>query len=393
MAGLDYRRKKMMQIFAIAALLLICLFVLTACNADRGTYDISEGVKEPTHFIAKFMLGLNSNIEVFGWTVIAFTVILKVVLSPLDIWQKYIARKNSKAMERMKPQLEALSEKYADDKQRYQQEQMALYKKEKYSMMGACLPTIVTLVVFIVIFAGFREMVGYQFALDYKNAHQAFETTMVAELGEGYDMLPNTEENAANYLAALDKAQDKVYEYYYGEDEVKTRGFLWIKNVFVPDNWQPAVPTYLAVTGQSGLATSKVAGIMQDEYNLVMHKVLGTGGWGNNGKWNGLLILPILSIALSLISQKLLTKSQGTPPPAPGGKGGDSMQANMKMMQYMMPVMIAVFAVMYSSAFALYMFTSSFMSIFFQVTFNLVAKLFDMRDAKKNGVVYVSKKK
>ncbi|MEG1663567.1 MAG: YidC/Oxa1 family membrane protein insertase, partial [Clostridia bacterium] len=294
MASLDYRRKKMIQIFAVAFLLALCCFVLTACNNDSGTYDVSQGVSNPTHFIAKLMVKLNDGIGNFGWTVIAFTVILKLVLSPLDVWQKHIARKNSKAMDKMKPQLEAMQEKFGNDKERYQQEQMALYKKEKYSMMGACLPTIVTLVVFVIIFAGFREMVGFKFASDYKNCYDVYTTAYNAEVGADYDTLTK-EEQAVRATAAKDVAQTKVFNFYNEETQVNSRAFLWIKNVFVPDSWKTAVPDYLTVTGQSGFATSKMVGVLENEYNDVMGKVLGTGGWGKNGKWNGWLLLPVLS--------------------------------------------------------------------------------------------------
>lgn len=385
MARLDYRRKKQLMIYAVALLILVCCFVLSACNNDRGTYDVSdkENDLEVTHFIAKFIKLLNEGIGNFGWTVVAFTVILKLILSPLDIWQKVIARKNAKAMERMKPQLETLQEKYGEDKQRYQQEQMALYKKEKYSMLGSCLPTIVTLVVFIVIFAGFREMVGWKFATDYQNCYSTYDTAMTAELGSDWK---NYSGDADVYATAKDSAQTAVYNFYYEEENVESRSFLWIKNVFVPDSWKTAVPDYLTVTGQSGFATSKMTGVQQDEYEAVMGKVLGTGGWGKDGKWNGWLLLPILSIAVSILSQKLLSKAQGTPPPAANGKSGDSMQANMKMMQYMMPIMIGVFALLYSSAFALYMLVSSVVSVVFQLAFNLGGKIVDDARAKKAGV-------
>ena len=86
-------------------------------------------------------------------------------------------------MERMKPQLEILQAKYGDDKQKFQQEQMALYKREKYSTFGACLPTIVTLVVFFVIFAGFREMVGWKVASDYQDCYRVYDQSMATTLG------------------------------------------------------------------------------------------------------------------------------------------------------------------------------------------------------------------
>ena len=411
MVNLSYPRKRKLQIYLIAALLAILCCILVACNSDNSYSVAGENVSEPTHFMAKFMITINNalggGVASFGWTVVLFTVILRLILSPLDIWQKVISRRNNKAMERMKPQLEALQARYADDKQRLQQEQMALYKKEKYSTMGMCLPTIVTFVVFFVVFAGFRQMVGYQFAKDYKECVKAYNTSIAEQIeankdadyivdnGDGkwdIDDVAKTESGADFYAAAKKNAQHAVYNVYYSEDQVTIRSFLWIKNIFVSDNWAQAVPDFATVTGQKGMATSKLTGITIDEYNNVMADVLGTGGYGKDGKWNGLLILPILSIALSFLSTKLLSGSQAQPPAPPqdaqgeGAEKAKSQQQTMKMMQYVMPIMMGVFALFYSGAFALYMFTSSLCAILFQLTFNLIAKLVDKSREGASGV-------
>lgn len=411
MVNLSYPRKRKLQIYLIAALLAILCCILVACNSDNSYSVAGENVSEPTHFMAKFMITINNalggGVASFGWTVVLFTVILRLILSPLDIWQKVISRRNNKAMERMKPQLEALQARYADDKQRLQQEQMALYKKEKYSTMGMCLPTIVTFVVFFVVFAGFRQMVGYQFAKDYKECVKAYNTSIAEQIeankdadyivdnGDGkwdIDDVAKTESGADFYAAAKKNAQHVVYNVYYSEDQVTIRSFLWIKNIFVSDNWAQAVPDFATVTGQKGMATSKLTGITIDEYNDVMADVLGTGGYGKDGKWNGLLILPILSIALSFLSTKLLSGSQAQPPAPPqdaqgeGAEKAKSQQQTMKMMQYVMPIMMGVFALFYSGAFALYMFTSSLCAILFQLTFNLIAKLVDKSREGASGV-------
>ncbi len=392
-------------------MLAILCCILVACNSDNSYSVAGETVSEPTHFMAKFMIIINNalggGVASFGWTVVLFTVVLRLILSPLDIWQKVIARKNNKAMERMKPQLEVLQARYADDKQRLQQEQMALYKKEKYSTMGMCLPTIVTFVVFFVVFAGFRQMVGYQFAKDYKECVKTYNASIAEQIeqnkdkefivdnGDGkYDIddVAKTEAGAEFYAKAKKNAQHAVYEVYYSEDQVTIRSFLWIKNIFVSDNWAQAVPDFATVTGQKGMATSKLTGITIDEYNDVMAEVLGTGGYGKDGKWNGLLILPVLSIALSLLSTKLLSGSQAQPPaPAQNAQGegaekAKAQQQSMKMMQYVMPIMMGVFALFYSGAFALYMFTSSLCAILFQLTFNLIAKLVDKSREGASGV-------
>lgn len=411
MVNLSYPRKRKLQIYLIAALLAILCCILVACNSDNSYSVAGENVSEPTHFMAKFMIAINNalggGVASFGWTVVLFTVILRLILSPLDIWQKVISRRNNKAMERMKPQLEALQARYADDKQRLQQEQMALYKKEKYSTMGMCLPTIVTFVVFFVVFAGFRQMVGYQFAKDYKECVKAYNTSIAEQIEENKDAdyivdngdgkwdiddVQKTQEGADFYAAAKKNAQHAVYNVYYSEDQVTIRSFLWIKNIFVSDNWAQAVPDFATVTGQKGMATSKLTGITIDEYNDVMADVLGTGGYGKDGKWNGLLILPILSIALSFLSTKLLSGSQAQPPAPPqdaqgeGAEKAKSQQQTMKMMQYVMPIMMGVFALFYSGAFALYMFTSSLCAILFQLTFNLIAKLVDKSREGASGV-------
>lgn len=411
MVNLSYPRKRKLQIYLIAALLAILCCILVACNSDNSYSVAGENVSEPTHFMAKFMITINNalggGVASFGWTVVLFTVILRLILSPLDIWQKVISRRNNKAMERMKPQLEALQARYADDKQRLQQEQMALYKKEKYSTMGMCLPTIVTFVVFFVVFAGFRQMVGYQFAKDYKECVKAYNTSIAEQIeankdadyivdnGDGkwdIDDVAKTESGADFYAAAKKNAQHAVYNVYYSEGQVTIRSFLWIKNIFVSDNWAQAVPDFATVTGQKGMATSKLTGITIDEYNDVMADVLGTGGYGKDGKWNGLLILPILSIALSFLSTKLLSGSQAQPPAPPqdaqgeGAEKAKSQQQTMKMMQYVMPIMMGVFALFYSGAFALYMFTSSLCAILFQLTFNLIAKLVDKSREGASGV-------
>ena len=232
-------------------------------------------------------------------------------------------------------------------------------------------------------------MVGYQFAQDYVMSYNVFVSSMEEQLGEDYESFEKTEENAEKYNAAVEVAQQAVHDNYFSEERTNKRGFLWIHNIFVSDNWQDGVPDYLVATGQEGFGMSRITGVMKDEYDLVMGKVIGAdeAGWGaGDASWNGWLLLPALSIALSFVSQKLLTKSQGAPPPsADGKKGGDGMQGSMKMMQYFMPIMIGVFSLFYSAAFALYTFTSSLVSVVFQLGFTLVGKILDKREERKKG--------
>ena len=397
MARLDYARKKKTLIYALVLLLGVCCIVLSACNKDAGIYDVSDkdAELELTHFVAKFIYVLYENIGNIGWTVVVFTIILKVAFSPFDVWQRIVNRKNSKAMERMKPQLEVLQAKYGNDKQKFQQEQMALYKREKYSMFGACLPMLVPMILFFVIWGGFREMVGWTFANDYKDCYNTFDKVMVQEIGADWE---NYIGEGQVYQEAVEKAQKAVYDFYYSDAQVEGREFLWIKNIFSPDSWTPAVPDYVTVTGQSGIATSRIEGVSKTEYELVMGDLIGQGGWGKNGSWNGWILLPFLSLVLSIVSQKLMTIVQGNGEkkekksfkekwesfknlgqPTNGQGQTEQGQPNMKLMTYMMPVMFAGFALMYSSAFALYTVVNSLMSTLIQLICSLVFKIIDKK--------------
>ncbi len=94
--------------------------------------------------------------------VIVFTLVLKVITLPFDFISKSKMRKNSILMEEMRPELEKLQKQYANNKQLYNQKMMALYKRNGYSMWGACLPTILTLVIFIVAISAFTNYSNFQ---------------------------------------------------------------------------------------------------------------------------------------------------------------------------------------------------------------------------------------
>lgn len=94
--------------------------------------------------------------------VILFTLALKLLTLGFDFWSRKSMRRNSLKMEEMRPELEKLQKQYANDKVLYNQKMQALYKKNGYSMMGACLPTIITLVIFIFAFGGLTGYANYK---------------------------------------------------------------------------------------------------------------------------------------------------------------------------------------------------------------------------------------
>ena len=110
--------------------------------------------------------------------VVLFTLLLKLITLPFDYVSRAFMRKNSLKMEEMRPELEKLQKQYANDKALYQQKMMALYKKNGYSMFGACLPTIITLVIFIVALNAFTSYSHFQNKQYFYNMSKAYNNVV-----------------------------------------------------------------------------------------------------------------------------------------------------------------------------------------------------------------------
>ncbi len=84
----------------------------------------------------------------FGLAILLLTVCVKLVFFPL-------ANKSYKAMSKMKalaPEMTKLRDKYGDDRQKMNQELMALYKKEKVNPASGCLPILIQIPVFFALY-------------------------------------------------------------------------------------------------------------------------------------------------------------------------------------------------------------------------------------------------
>jgi YidC/Oxa1 family membrane protein insertase len=55
-------------------------------------------------------------------------------------------------MKNLQPRLKTLKERYGDDKQKFQQEMMKIYKEEKINPLGGCLPILIQIPVFIALY-------------------------------------------------------------------------------------------------------------------------------------------------------------------------------------------------------------------------------------------------
>ncbi|HET6430906.1 membrane protein insertase YidC [Dyella sp.] len=116
---------------------------------DYGMFSI---VASPLHWVLNQLEKLTGN-----W---GFAIILLVLLINIAIYKLSEAQYVSAArMRKLKPRMDALKERYGDDKQKMQQAMMELYKKEKINPVAGCLPVLITIPIFFALYTVLRESV------------------------------------------------------------------------------------------------------------------------------------------------------------------------------------------------------------------------------------------
>ncbi|GJL83525.1 MAG: membrane protein insertase YidC [marine bacterium B5-7] len=84
----------------------------------------------------------------WGWSIIFLTILIKLAFFPLSA----ASYRSMAKMKNLQPRLKTLKERYGDDRQKFQQEMMKIYKVEKINPLGGCLPIVVQIPVFIALY-------------------------------------------------------------------------------------------------------------------------------------------------------------------------------------------------------------------------------------------------
>ncbi len=100
-------------------------------------------------------------IQNYGWALILFTLVVKILLLPLGLKQQ----KSMTKMQVIQPKLEELKEKYKNDQQKQSQEMMKLYKEYNISPMGGCLPMLIQLPILFMLYRVIQQPLGYMLDL------------------------------------------------------------------------------------------------------------------------------------------------------------------------------------------------------------------------------------
>ena len=335
------------------------------------------------NFMYNVLVGINSVIGNYGVAIIVFTLLVRLICLPFD----YRSRKGMRKMSAIQPKLNELQRKYANDKQKFQQKQAELMRKEGYNPLSGCLPLLLTWPLMIAMFYAMRSIANEQLAM------QAFK-----------------------YLA--------------GEDQIVTAAerFLWVKNIWMTDSlFAPVAPNAQALSqltadvwqkayallseSQLQAVTQSIAAVSEtaldfgaETYQASVNSIVAAlgnipayveavqpvSGWSGINfflfsvtlykQYNGLLILPVLAGVAQVLQYKYNPQMQEqNQSSATGQANGMS-----NFMKYFFPILSVFWCLTSNAGFAVYWVSST---VIMWVQSILITKYMEAQDKKKGNSV------
>lgn len=108
--------------------------------------------------IIKFIYDIVQN---YGWAIIIFTIIVRIILLPLNIKQQ----KSMMRMQKISPVLKEVQEKYKNDKEKLNKETMKIYQDHKISPLAGCLPMLIQFPILIALIKVIYDPGQFMFGL------------------------------------------------------------------------------------------------------------------------------------------------------------------------------------------------------------------------------------
>ena len=98
----------------------------------------------------------------YGIAIIVLTVTVRLAMWPLNVSQQ----RSMKMMQTLQPKLKAIQDRYKSDPQKMQQKMMEFYKEHKFNPMGGCLPLLIQMPIFILLYSALMSPQFIQIAGD-----------------------------------------------------------------------------------------------------------------------------------------------------------------------------------------------------------------------------------
>lgn len=265
----------------------------------------------------------------YGLSIIIFTVLIKLILLPLNIH----SQKAMKKQQKVQPIIAQLQEKYKNDQEKLQREMMKIYKENNISMTGGCLPMFIQFPILIGLYQVIQKPLSYLKGVDWMQQAvidkvYMLRDAMASSIGS---LAQQTEEQLANM------------------SQIQLSNWAGIVN-------GPSDP-WVINFNFLGLDLSNVP---SEAFGYIMR--LDFSDWSKIL----LLLIPILAVVSALLTNKITMLQTGQ------NKTNDNSQASQmqKSMLWMMPLMSGFFTLTLPSGLGIYWIISSVMQIVQQLVLN-----------------------
>lgn len=295
----------------------------------------------------------------YGLAIIVFTLLMRLIVLPIDFLNKYFSKKNAAKLATFKDEDAALKKQYADNPMKYLAERRNMYRRNGYSPGVSSLVmianTVLTLFIFITVFRCLGSVSTLNLNVQSQQLHAVYVRHEQAQTLDS------------------DAFRTELNEVY---DE-NNSSFLWIHNIFRPDTWSAKVPSFSEFKGsvykQYPDADTRPE-ISEEMYNAIFKGDDAALDKANRSGWNGYFILIVLSAVTMFFSTKVnmaamkkkqeedaqkeveigysMRKAKATT--SPDAIPQINPEAMQKMMSYMLPAVMVIATFTATAAFALY---------------------------------------
>lgn len=312
-------------------------------------------ITRPLGFIIDFIYSLVQN---YGWAIILFTVVVKLLMLPLQIK----SQKGMKKQQMVQPIIAELQRKYANDKEKLQTEMMKVYKENNVSMMGGCLPLLIQFPILIALYRVIQRPLTYLLSVDFK-AEDVIEkvSDVVAKMA--------ADPNVAHAVESVKQlAPEKLAEQIHKMYEIQFMTWCRYLEQINPGSG------YAEWTLNFDFLGLDITKVPTAAFSAITNAFNGAPDWSVIG----LILIPIIAMFATWLSMKQsqsmtsAKKKDGEAAPA-----NDTAASMNKTMSVMMPLMTGFFTLTFPSAIGLYWIMSSVMQIVTQYLLNIY---FDKRE-------------
>ena len=325
----------------------------------------------------------------FGWTILFVTLLVKLIMTPLEFLVKYSSKKQNLVQKKLSPQIAKLKKKFGANQEQIKIQTQALYKREGFKAGASCIimavNMLVTMLVFFTFYSSIRKVASYEMINQYETLEQTYVNEYVTSLREktGDDTIVD-EETANAWIDAnvndidnedpafqinsgyLFEATEEAEEAMLACWESQKESWFWVQNLWVADAPTAQLPKYSKLVSSSsdgGYNEYIKEYIKEDKYTSIANAITDNA----SRPQNGFLIITIMVGVLSYLSQwiaDLHTKLRNKKAQKLV-KASDPSERTMKIMKLITPLIMVGFAFSSSACFGLYLIASAIANILF----------------------------